>query len=305
MIMNYLLFQCNQPLQGWCTILGSWTVVFFAFFFFFHAVEMREPTNILELLDCKQPNCSSVFESPLFLATVHFGKYIFFYLPKWNIISFTRIPPRQTVGHSDIFLANRSIEKSKRRKRGADKNVYVFGTMFLHYMRTTEMSSCPSLPSGARPTYQNLGNVSRWESSSRSCYTWPNLPLALSFFLPSDAWPNFKPPAVVTHGSAPKRSASWSHRLNWGLGGGCGSSCCCKRENESLTVNRGEKWESVKIQPQPIIFSGKKKKKTEKNGAFIFWKPFESTSKIFSAPWKCCFFFVSLSLSSQCALPVY
>lgn len=33
MIMNYLLFQCNQPLQGYCTILGSWTVVFCISFF--------------------------------------------------------------------------------------------------------------------------------------------------------------------------------------------------------------------------------------------------------------------------------
>lgn len=59
MIMNYLLFQCNQPLQGCCTILGSWTVVF-CIFFFPHADKMAVPTTILELLDYKEPNGSRV-----------------------------------------------------------------------------------------------------------------------------------------------------------------------------------------------------------------------------------------------------
>lgn len=63
-----------------------------------------------------------------------------------------------------------------------------------------------ALPSGGRPTYQNLGKVSLSKSSSRSCYIWPKL--RLLFFIPRDAWPNFKPPAAVTHGSAPKRSGS-------------------------------------------------------------------------------------------------
>lgn len=78
--MNDLLFQCNQPLQGCCTILGSWTVVFLHTLFS-HADEMRATTNILELFDYKEPNCFCVKLLVFFFATEYSVKYLFLILP--------------------------------------------------------------------------------------------------------------------------------------------------------------------------------------------------------------------------------